>query len=223
MPMNIYNSNIQYLLDKQNTSITEFERIIHIAKVRIMDPTIPELIRISDHFNIPMDVLILKDLRTMEKFDKTQFKLVILDVDGTMTDGGMYFAESGDQFKKYNTKDGLAIKRLVREGIHFGIISHGKKLKVVKDRADLLGIQHVYVGDEVKSVVLRKWLNELNIELNEVAYVGDDINDLEIIEQVGMSACPGDAVDAVKRKVDIILRKEGGRGCVREFLDEWLS
>ncbi|MEX1003158.1 MAG: HAD hydrolase family protein [Crocinitomicaceae bacterium] len=221
--MNTYNTNIQHLLNRQETTITEFESIIHIPKVRIMDPTIPELIRIAEYFNLPMDVLVLKDLRLLQQVDASQFKLIILDVDGTMTDGGMYFTEFGDQIKKYNSKDGLAIKRKIREGVHFGIISHGKKLKVVQDRADLLGIQHVYVGDEVKSIVLKKWLNELKIKLHEVAYVGDDLNDLEIIEQVGKSACPADAVNAVKRKVDIVLRKDGGRGCVREFIDEWLS
>ncbi|MEP1026429.1 MAG: HAD-IIIA family hydrolase [Crocinitomicaceae bacterium] len=188
-----------------------------------MDPTPNELVRIAEYFNLPLDVIVLKDLKQTQKFDKSKFKLVILDVDGTMTDGGMYFTENGDQMKRYNAKDGLAIKRLVKEGIVFGIISHGKKLKVVQDRADLLGIQKVYVGSEPKLGILNEWLKELDIKLEETVYVGDDLNDMDIIEAVGMSACPGDAVAGVKSKVDIILRKDGGQACIRELIDEWLS
>lgn len=221
--MNIYNSNILHLCDKQGISVTEFENLIYIPKVRIMDPTPNELVRIAAYFNLPLDVIVLKDLKQTQKFDKSKFKLVILDVDGTMTDGGMYFTENGDQMKRYNAKDGLAIKRLVKEGIVFGIISHGRKLKVVQDRAELLGIQKVYVGGDAKLGILNDWLKELNITLAETVYVGDDLNDMDIIEAVGMSACPGDAVSKVKSKVDIILRKDGGQACIRELIDEWLS
>jgi 3-deoxy-D-manno-octulosonate 8-phosphate phosphatase (KDO 8-P phosphatase) len=148
--MNIYNSNLLHLCDKEGISVTEFETLIYIPKIRIMDPTPNELVRIAEYFNLPLDVIVLKDLKQTQKFDKSKFKLVILDVDGTMTDGGMYFTENGDQMKRYNAKDGLAIKRLIKEGVVFGIISHGSKLNVVQDRADLLGIQKVYVGSGAK-------------------------------------------------------------------------
>jgi YrbI family 3-deoxy-D-manno-octulosonate 8-phosphate phosphatase len=221
--MNIYNSNILHLCEKEGISITEFENIIYIPKVRIIDPTPNELVRIAEYFNLPLDVIVLKDLKQTQKFDKSSFKMIILDVDGTMTDGGMYFTENGDQIKRYNAKDGLAIKRLIKNGIQFGIISHGAKLKVVQDRADLLGIQKVYVGKEPKLGILNNWLEELNIKLSEVVYVGDDLNDLDILEAVGMSACPSDAVADIKRKADIVLRKAGGQACIRELVDEWLS
>ena len=221
--MNTYNSNLSHLCEKRGFSITEFENIIYIPKVRIMDPTPNELVRIAAYFNLSLDVIVLKDLKLFDKFDVDKFKLVILDVDGTMTDGGMYFTENGDQMKKYNTKDGLAIKKKVKNGIHFGIISHGKKLKVVKDRADLLGIQHVYVGDKDKGEVLKEWLSSLEISLSETVYIGDDINDIKIMESVGLSACPSDAITSVKKTADIVLSKKGGQGCIREFLDEWLS
>lgn len=221
--MNIYNSNLLHLCEKEGISITEFENIIYIPKVRIIDPTPDELVRIAGHFKLSLDVIVLKDLKAAQSFDKSQFRMVILDVDGTMTDGGMYFTENGDQIKKYNAKDGLAIKRLVKEGIKFGIISHGKKLKVVQDRADLLGIQHVYVGSDNKLDILNGWLNESKLMLSETVYVGDDLNDLDIIEAVGISACPADAVSEVKKQVDIVLRKDGGQGCIRELIDEWLS
>jgi YrbI family 3-deoxy-D-manno-octulosonate 8-phosphate phosphatase len=221
--MNIYNSNILHLCEKEGISITEFENIIYIPKVRIIDPTPNELVRIADYFNLPLDVIVLKDLKQTQKFDKNSFKMIILDVDGTMTDGGMYFTENGDQIKRYNAKDGLAIKRLVANGIIFGIISHGKKLKVVQDRADLLGIQKVYVGSEPKLGILNSWLTEFDIKLSEVVYVGDDLNDLDILEAVGMSACPSDAVSDIKKKADIVLRKAGGQACIRELVDEWLT
>lgn len=218
--MNVYNKNLDYLCDQRKMSLTEFEQIIYIPKVRIMEPTPDELIRIADYFNLPIDILLRKDLKERDIAKGKNLKLIILDVDGTMTDGGMYFTENGDQIKKYNTKDGMAIGRAVKAGMKFGIISHGHKLKIVQDRADLLGIQHVYVGQEPKTEVLKKWCAELNISKEEVAYIGDDINDLDIMQSVGISACPADAVNEIKRIASIILKKEGGRGCIREFMDE---
>ena len=221
--MNNYNSNILYLCEKEGISITEFENLIYIPKVRIIDPTPNELVRIAEYFNLPLDVIVLKDLKQTQRFNKNDFKMIVLDVDGTMTNGGMYFAESGDQIKRYNAKDGIAIKQKVKEGMVFGIISHGKKLKVVRDRADLLGIQKVYVGSENKLDILNAWHNELGLNLSQTIFVGDDINDLDIMGAVGMSACPADASPAVKKKADIVLRKKGGEGCIRELVDEWLS
>ena len=221
--MNIYNENLLHLLEQRKISITEFENIIYIPKVRIMDPTPDELIRISDYFNIPMDVLLRKDLRLDQKIKSLDIKLVILDVDGTMTDGGMYFTENGDQIKKYNTKDGLAIISKVRSGISFGIISHGRKENVIKARAELLEIERIYVGTDPKLDILLSWCDEMQIGLENVAYIGDDINDIPVMEKIGLSACPNDATNPVKKEADVILTKEGGRGCIREFIDEWLS
>jgi len=220
--MNIYNQNLDYLCNKRGLSITEFESVIYIPKVRIMEPTPDELIRIADYFNISIDVLLKKDLKLDGKSVEKNIKLVLLDVDGTMTDGGMYFTENGDQMKRYNTKDGMAIKRCIKAGIHFGIISHGHKLNVVKSRADLLGIQHVYVGQQEKTEVLAEWCKELKIEPSQVAFIGDDINDLTIMKEVGLSACPSDAVSLIQSEVDIILSRKGGDACVREFLDDWI-
>jgi 3-deoxy-D-manno-octulosonate 8-phosphate phosphatase (KDO 8-P phosphatase) len=220
--MNIYNQNLLRLLDKKGISITEFEKVIYIPKIRIMEPTPNELIRISDYFDISIDTLLKTDTKSIDKVISRDIKLLILDVDGTMTDGGMYFSESGDQLKKYNTKDGMAIKNITKNGVHVGIISHGYKTKVVQDRADLLGIQKVYVGREDKSTILKGWCKELNIELNQVAYIGDDINDAKVMQEVGLSACPSDSVKSIKKIADIILIKKGGDACVREFIDEYI-
>jgi 3-deoxy-D-manno-octulosonate 8-phosphate phosphatase (KDO 8-P phosphatase) len=221
--MNIYNENLLHLLEQRNISITEFENIIYIPKVRIMDPTPDELIRISDYFNLSIDVFLRKDLRLFEKFKTIDLKLVILDVDGTLTDGGMYFTENGDQIKKYNTKDGLAIINKVRSGLNFGIISHGKKENLIRNRAELLEIDRIFVGSTPKLEVLEVWCSELGIALDNVAYIGDDLNDIPVMKKVGVSACPNDASKEVQETVDIILVKDGGKGCVREFIDDWLS
>ena len=151
-----------------------------------------------------------------------KIKLLILDVDGVMTDAGMFFTENGDQFKKYNAKDGMAIMALTKSDFQVGIISSGFKLEMVKARADLLNIQHVYVGRDPKMMILTDWCTKLGISLDEVAIIGDDINDLEVMQQVGFSACPADAVPRIKRQVDLVLQSKGGKGCVREFIDNYL-
>lgn len=151
-----------------------------------------------------------------------KIKLLILDVDGVMTDAGMFFTESGDQIKKYNAKDGMAIMALTKSDFQVGIISSGYKLEMVKARADLLRIQHVYVGRDPKMTILMDWCSTMGISLDEVAIIGDDINDLDVIQNVGFSACPSDAVPKIKRQVDLVLQAKGGNGCVREFIDQYL-
>lgn len=220
--MNIYNQNLLHLLDKKGISITEFENIIYIPKVRIMEPTPNELIRISNYFDISIDTLLKTETKSIDKVIGRDIKLLILDVDGTMTDGGMYFTENGDQIKKYNTKDGMAIKNITKNGVQVGLISHGYKSKLVQDRAELLGIQKVYVGREDKTTVLKLWCSELNIELNQVAYIGDDINDAKVMQEVGLSACPSDAVKSIKKLANIVLIRKGGDACVREFIDDYI-
>jgi len=220
--MNIYNQNIQHLLYQKGISISEFSNQINIAKLLIMEPTPNELIKIANYFNLSIDDLLKRSMNTKNLAKDLDIKLLILDVDGTMTDGGMYFTENGDQMKKYNTKDGMAIKNITKKGIHVGIISHGHKTKVVKDRADLLGIQNVYVGRDDKTTVLKGWCKEMNIELNQVAYIGDDINDTKVMQEVGISACPADSVKIIRNIADVILERNGGHACVREFIDDYI-
>lgn len=147
-------------------------------------------------------------------------KLLILDVDGVMTDAGMYYSENGDILKKFNAKDGMGILQLTKTGFQVGVISSGFKGDLVKQRADLLKIQHFYLGREHKLVVLKEWCEKLNISLDEVAMIGDDVNDLEIMQHIGYSACPSDAANQVLQKADCILSKKGGEGCIREFIED---
>lgn len=145
-------------------------------------------------------------------------RLVLLDVDGVMTEGGMFYTDSGDEFKRFDTKDGMAIKLGMKAGIKFGIISSGVNTKIIDHRAAMFGIDLVYVGKEKKLGIAEKWLSELNLEWSNVGYIGDDVNDLELFERVGVSASPADATIPIKEAADFVLQSKGGHGCIREFM-----
>jgi len=151
-----------------------------------------------------------------------KFQFLALDIDGVLTDGGMYYTEGGDEFKKFNAKDGLAIKALTDMGKYVGFISSGINGKIIEKRAELLGVQKVYIGTWKKAEVLEQWCKELNIDLENVAYIGDDVNDIPAIQKAGLSACPADAVPLVKEAVNIVLSEKGGEGCVREFVEKYI-
>lgn len=183
--------------------------------------TVAQLEHLCVELNCSLENLLLFP-QFVDRSKMRKIKLLILDVDGVMTDAGMFFTESGDQFKKYNAKDGMAIMALTKADFQVGIISSGFKLEMVKVRADLLKIQHVYVGRDPKMMILTDWCAKLGISLGEVAIIGDDINDLEVMQNIGFSACPADAVPRIKRQVDLVLQTNGGQGCVREFIDNYL-
>jgi len=150
-----------------------------------------------------------------------KIKLIVADVDGTLTDGGMYIGDSGEEFKKFNTKDGMGFKILIKQGYKVGVISASHSKKTVLKRAEILGMQYYYVGNENKTLVIEEWMKGMDIGYEAVAYIGDDINDLEIIEKAGFSACPADAVAIIKERVNIVLEKKGGEGCFREMVDRF--
>ncbi len=149
-------------------------------------------------------------------------RLLVLDVDGTLTDGGVYIDSNGVQSRKFNIKDGMGITQLREKGIHVGMISHSRAKSILEERARMLGIELMYSGKELKFQVLERWLQELKLSLEQVAYIGDDVNDLEVINRVGLSACPHDAHYSVVKEVDVVLQRNGGDGCVREFIDRFL-
>ena len=156
------------------------------------------------------------------QFATHNIKFLVLDVDGVMTDGGMYYTEGGDQFKKFNTKDGMAIKVVRQKGMNVAFLSSGSTEHIIQNRAKTLGVERVYVGPRPKLEVLNEWCRELDITAENVAYVGDDINDLEVMDAVGFSGCPADAMEAIKLKANVVLIRNGGDACVREFVDEHL-
>ena len=145
-------------------------------------------------------------------------KLFATDVDGVLTDGGMYYAESGDEWKKFNTRDGMGIKLLQRAGVITAIVTQ-ERTKLVARRAEKLTIPELHQGVMDKLSLVRDMSARYGLTLSQVAYIGDDINDLETLKAVGFSATPADGMPQVAAAVDYICRKKGGEGAVREIID----
>lgn len=147
-----------------------------------------------------------------------RIKLLLLDVDGVMTDGGIYYSNSGDEFKKFNIQDGYGITKLRRTGINIGIIT-GRISNLVARRAEELGITEIYQNLEDKLVAYESIKKKFSLTDSDIAYIGDDEFDLPVLEVVGFSASPADAVHAVKKCVDYICKHGGGNGAVREIIE----
>lgn len=147
-----------------------------------------------------------------------QIKLLLLDVDGVLTDGGIYYSERGEELKKFNIHDGYGIVKLQKTGVRVGILT-GRMSKLVTRRAKELGITEVYQNLEDKVEAYEQVKRKLGVQDAEIAYLGDDEPDLPIVERVGFSACPEDAADAVRRRVDFVCKRRGGEGAVREVID----
>ena len=149
-------------------------------------------------------------------------KLIVLDVDGVLTDGNIYYDNLGNEYKSFNVKDGYGIKRAITSGIEVAVIS-GRSSKTVEKRCKELGITKVFQGVSDKLSVLRQLCDELQVSFEEVAAMGDDLPDIPILSVVGFSGAPADAVEEVKKVVRFCCKREGGRGAVREFIDHILS
>ena len=157
----------------------------------------------------------------MSKRVKPIIKLFLSDVDGTLTDAGMYYGENGNELKKFNTRDGKGFELLHRAGIKTGIIT-SENTKIVENRAKKLKVDFLRQGIEHngKLEAVKRICQNENILLSEVAYVGDDINCKELLQSVGLAACPSDATQEIKDILNIIvLSKKGGDGAVREFAE----
>jgi 3-deoxy-D-manno-octulosonate 8-phosphate phosphatase (KDO 8-P phosphatase) len=228
--MNFFHQNIDFLLSTQIVYTSELAQVFHLSESELEQfcsekqaPNPGQLIELSNNLGITIDLLLKRDMSLVSEIDSKNISLLILDIDGVMTDGGMYYAENGDEYKKFNAKDGMAIRELVDSDFKVGIISTGHKIDLVKRRANTLGIQRVHVGKANKLDILKSWCAEMEIELSNVAFIGDDINDEAVMSEVGVAACPADAVDRIKTISHVILSKKGGEGCVREFIDDYLT
>jgi N-acylneuraminate cytidylyltransferase len=145
-------------------------------------------------------------------------KMVITDVDGVLTDAGMYYSSSGDEFKKFNTHDGKGVELLRNAGIKVAIIT-SENTQIVSDRAKKLHVDYLFQGVKDKCGVLQQLESLSGISRDEMVYIGDDVNDETIIDAVKYSFAPTDAVDAIKAKVSYILNAKGGAGALREAAD----
>ena len=147
-----------------------------------------------------------------------KIQLVIFDVDGVLTDGGLYFTEDGTELKRFNSLDGHGIKMLKDNGVEVAVIT-ARDSKAVAYRMKNLGIAHLYQGQSDKVVAFSDLLKKLNLSADEVAYVGDDVIDLPVMTKVGFSIAVANAHDTVKQYANLITEKSGGHGAVREVCD----
>ena len=147
-----------------------------------------------------------------------KIKLVAFDVDGVLTDGSLTFLEDGREIKTYNAKDGLGVVMLSKSNIITSIIT-ARDNNVVKLRAQQLDIKELYMGQKNKVLALKELCEKYNLNLDEVAYMGDDLPDLCVLREVGLKCCPKDAVNQVKEICNFVSNFTGGRGAVRELCD----
>lgn len=147
-----------------------------------------------------------------------KIKLFATDCDGCLTDGGMYYDELGNEMKKFNSKDGMGFALLRENNILTAIIT-GEETNIVSRRAEKLKIDELHQGVKKKIDVLNELLEKYDITYEEVAYVGDDINDIEVINKCGISFAPNDAIDEILNLVNVVLKKRGGQGAIREAID----
>ncbi|MBD8017030.1 KdsC family phosphatase [Kaistella pullorum] len=149
-------------------------------------------------------------------------KLVITDIDGVWTDGGMYYDQMGNEWKKFNTADSAGVLFLKLLNIPVAIIT-GEDTEIVRRRAEKLNIEHLYMGVKDKVSVARNLCDSLKISLQDVAYIGDDLNDMALLKLVGLSAAPANAPFYIKSLVDVVLDTKGGDGAFREFVERILQ
>ncbi|MBI2215803.1 MAG: HAD hydrolase family protein [Candidatus Rokubacteria bacterium] len=161
-------------------------------------------------FRVPSAAMLARRFR--------EVRLLIVDVDGVLTDAGMYYSEGGDELKKFNTRDGHGIKLLEAEGIPTAIVTR-ERTEIVSRRARKLGIKDLYQGVFDKLPVVRSLADQHEIDARQACYIGDDLGDLEAMGFVGLPVAVRDAVPEIKRTARYVTRRRGGEGAVREVCD----
>lgn len=159
------------------------------------------------------------EVKKISRKIKERFKnirMLAMDVDGVLTDGGVYIGENGTEFRRFDIKDGMGIKQVMQKGITIAIIS-SSLCEAVIHRAAQLGIEEVHVGVQDKLSCLQEICARHSINIKEVCYVGDDLADLRVMEAVGLACAPNDAVDDVKEVSTFITKSNGGTGTIREI------
>jgi len=147
-----------------------------------------------------------------------RIKVVLTDVDGVLTDGGMYYTKDGDVMKKFHVRDGMGVTLLRKNKIPTVIVTK-EKTKMVKKWATRMKVKKLYDGIAKKESITNDIIKEFNVKIEEIAYIGDDINDLELLKKVGFSAAPNDAIDEAKKICNYICKTRSGEGVLREVAD----
>ena len=152
------------------------------------------------------------------KIKSKKIKLVLTDVDGVLTDGSRYYSEKNEVFKKFHVRDGMGINLLLRNNIKTVIVT--KEIsKIVDFWAKSMNVDKVFSGIKIKENELEKILKLYKILPSEIAFIGDDVNDIELMKKVGLSGCPNDGIQLAKRNSDYVCKLSGGKGAFREFGD----
>lgn len=154
--------------------------------------------------------------------DYHPLRLLVLDVDGTLTDGGIYMGPDGEVCKRFSAKDGLGLKLLQAAGVELAILT-GRRSQIVERRAVELGIARVVQGIGDKPAALRQLAAAAGVPLAETGYMGDDLNDLAAMALCGVRACPADAAPEVRAVCQFVATLPGGQGAVRQFCEAWLK
>jgi YrbI family 3-deoxy-D-manno-octulosonate 8-phosphate phosphatase len=148
----------------------------------------------------------------------SKIKIVLTDIDGVLTDGSLYYTDAGLVMKKFFVRDGMGAVLLKDNGLEVGILTSDKS-ETAAARGKRLNLELVYYGVKNKREVLDEICFLRNVKLENLAFIGDDVNDIEALKAVGLSACPKDAIESVSSIVDYVCQKEGGRGAFRELAD----
>ena len=151
-----------------------------------------------------------------------RIKLVASDVDGVLTDGGMYYSSKGDIQKKFHARDGMGVTLLRKEKIPTIIITK-EKTKIVKEWSKKMSINHLYDGIQNKSSLLTRITQKYNLQPENIAFIGDDVNDMELLKNVGLSVTPNDAILEAKQISDYVCKNVGGNGAFRELVEKGIT
>lgn len=220
-----------YITSKENLMKSKNRLSGRIKTVEMNEDTFFEIDELSDW--IIIEALMKKkgmseaDSDKKENFDKlkqkaAKIKIFLTDSDGCLTDGGMYYTEQGDEIKKFNTKDGMGFKLLRKKGLVTGIIT-GENVDMVHRRAAKLKIPEVHCGIDNKLEVIKSICEKYQCALENVAYVGDDINDVEALKNVGFGVSVADGQKEARAAADYVTVKEGGKGAIREIVDNFFT
>lgn len=155
----------------------------------------------------------------MINYDLNKIKALLFDVDGVLSQSTIVLDVSGEPMRTINIKDGYAIQLAVKKGYYVGIITGGNT-NAVKIRFENLGVKHIYMSAEVKSIALADFMEKTGVKADEILYMGDDIPDYEIMQQIGLPVCPADAVPEIKQISVYISPLSGGKGCGRDVIEQ---
>lgn len=210
-----------YITSRERLLATENRISGNVKAVEMSEDTFFEIDEPSDWDMIQQ----LLERRQKEKVSTGKqghrIKMLLTDCDGCLTDGGMYYSENGDELKKFSTLDGMGFGLMREHGVICGIIT-GENTKLVQRRAEKLKLDVLKMGVQNKFATVQGLCVEKGISLEEVAYIGDDINDRELLEQVGFSASVPDALQEIQNIVDYVAVRQGGNGAVRDVIEHLL-